>query len=279
MERIGGLGFVLLGFAVGAVGTLLGAGGGFLVAPLLLLLYRKENPEALTSISLAVVFFNAASGSIAYARMKRIDYRAGILFATAAVPGSILGSLTTQFIPRTTFDLLFGAVMVGAGAYLLFSPVRAAGSSVAGAGRPGAASSLGAEARRPGAPDRPSYNLPLGMGISAVVGYLSSVLGVGGGFIHVPALARLLGFPVHTATATSHFILAIMALTGTLAHIGSGSFGHQGFRLTALLAAGVIPGAQLGAWLSNRVSGSRIIRGLAVVLVAVGLHLFRQALR
>jgi len=117
------------------------------------------------------------------------------------------------------------------------------------------------------------------MGLSAGVGYVSTVLGVGGGFIHVPALVRLLGFPVHTATATSHFILAIMALIGTLAHIASGSFGPQGFRLTALLALGVVPGAQLGARLSNRVPGSRIIRGLGVVLLGVGIHLFRQALR
>ena len=263
MEWIRELGFIPLGFAVGAIGTLLGAGGGFLVAPLLLLIYPREKPEAVTSISLAVVFFNAASGSVAYARMKRIDYRAGILFAAAAVPGAVLGSLTTQFIRRTTFDLLFGAVMVIAGAYLLFNPAGSA-TSPGGSLLP---------------TDRPRYHLGLGMGLSALVGYVSSVLGVGGGFIHVPALTRLLGFPVHTATATSHFILAIMALTGTLAHIASGSFGPQGFRLTALLALGVVPGAQLGARLSNRVPGSRIIRGLGVVLLGVGIHLFRQALR
>ena len=61
-----------LGFVVGAYGTLIGAGGGFLLVPVLLLLYPRETPETITSISLAVVFFNALSGSIAYARMKRI---------------------------------------------------------------------------------------------------------------------------------------------------------------------------------------------------------------
>jgi uncharacterized membrane protein YfcA len=67
-----------LGVVTGAYGTLIGAGGGFVLMPLLLLLYRDESPEIITSISLAVVFFNALSGSLAYARMKRIDYKSGL---------------------------------------------------------------------------------------------------------------------------------------------------------------------------------------------------------
>jgi uncharacterized membrane protein YfcA len=82
----------------------------------------------------------------------------------------------------------------------------------------------------------------------------------------------LLNFPVHVATATSHFVLAIMALTGTLVHIASGTFEH-GVRRTALLAAGVLLGAQFGARLSNRVGGKWIIRGLAIALVFVGIRL------
>ena len=69
---------LFLGLVVGAIGTVVGAGGGFLLVPALLLLYPSERPETITSISLAVVFFNALSGSIAYARMKRIDYKSGL---------------------------------------------------------------------------------------------------------------------------------------------------------------------------------------------------------
>jgi uncharacterized membrane protein YfcA len=265
MDWIHVVGFVALGFCVGTIGTLLGAGGGFLLAPLLLLLYPHDNPETLTSISLAVVFFNAASGSVAYARMKRIDYRAGLLFAAAAVPGAIVGSFTTRFISRAGFDVLCGGVMVMAGVSLILGYGRAAKHL------------LGRERNeRDDLPPR-SYNLRAGIVISAVVGYLSSVLGIGGGFIHVPALARIVGIPVHTATATSHFILAIMALVGTITHLCLGNFHHQGLRRTLLLAVGVIPGAQLGAILSNRVSGNWILRGLGVVLLLVGLSLFRQA--
>jgi len=88
----------------------------------------------------------------------------------------------------------------------------------------------------------------------------------------VPALSRLLNFPVHVATATSHFVLAVMALTGTLVHIASGVFAN-GIRRTAILAVGVILGAQAGARMSNRVGGKLIIRGLAVALVFVGVRL------
>jgi uncharacterized membrane protein YfcA len=82
----------------------------------------------------------------------------------------------------------------------------------------------------------------------------------------------LLNFPVHIATATSHFVLAIMALTGTLVHVVQGVFVH-GVRRTAMLAIGVLVGAQAGAWLSNRIGGKAIIRGLAVALAFVGIRL------
>src|SRR3954451_14075280 len=92
-------GLVLLGLMVGTFGTLIGAGGGFLLVPILLLLYPNASGETITSLSLAVVFFTALSGSIAYARLRRIDYRTGLIFAVAGVPGSILGSWSPGFLP------------------------------------------------------------------------------------------------------------------------------------------------------------------------------------
>src|SRR4029453_1347279 len=119
---------------------------------------------------------------------------------------------------------------------------------------------------------RYTFDLRIGVVLSIFVGYLSSVLGVGGGFIHVPALTRLLNFPVHVATATSHFILTIMALTGTGVHLARGVFVH-GARRTAILAVGVILGAQLGAYMSTRLGGKVIIRGLALAMIFVGIRL------
>ena len=91
------LGLLLLGFFTGGYGTLIGAGGGFVLLPVLLLLYPQESPEILTSISLAVVFFNALSGTEAYAIMKRVDYKSGLLFSMTGLPGAVIGALTTSF--------------------------------------------------------------------------------------------------------------------------------------------------------------------------------------
>lgn len=263
------------GFVLGALGTLIGAGGGFVLVPILLLLYPHESPETITSISLAVVFFNASSGSWAYARMGSIDYKSGLLFACATVPGAIAGALTTDYIPRRAFNGVFGVLMIVVGGYLIFH-------------RNGERQLMEARRKRHttrtvidknGTNHTFSYDLRLGMGLSVFVGYVSSLLGIGGGIIHVPALVRLLDFPVHIATATSHFILAIMALTGTLVHIATGSFSQDFvYRTVLLLGLGVLFGAQAGAWLSSRVHGVWIIRGLAVALVLVGIRIFILAL-
>jgi uncharacterized protein len=267
------IGLLLLGFFTGCYGTLIGAGGGFVLLPVLLLLYPQESPETLASISLAVVFFNALSGTHAYAVMKRVDFKSGLLFSAAALPGAVIGALTTSHIPRWLFAAILGSLMVAASLYLLFSkspiingaepsmPYRAFSCTIVDA---------------EGTKHKYAFNPILGMALSFLVGFFSSLLGIGGGIIHVPALVYLLNFPIHIATATSHFILAITALAGTLTHILAGSFSH-GVQRTICLAIGVVIGAQLGARLSNRIKGPWIIRSLAVALGFVGVRIFWQA--
>ena len=261
-----------LGFVIGTIGTLIGAGGGFILAPILLLVYPNNNPETITSISLAVVFVNASSGSWSYARMARIDYKSGLLFAVATLPGAVLGALSTGSIPRHAFNVMLGALMIMAAIYLNFH-------------RNGRKSSCQGEKglytreiiEKNGTVHSFSYNRKLGMGLSLIVGYVSSLLGIGGGIIHVPALVRLLNFPVHIATATSHFVLAIMALTSTIVHIASGSFAQGGVHRTICLAIGVLIGAQVGAAFSTRIHGKWIIRGLAIALGLVGIRILIMA--
>jgi uncharacterized membrane protein YfcA len=266
-----------LGVAIGAFGTLIGAGGGFILVPILLIVYPHEDTELITSISLAVVFFNALSGSWAYSRMKRIDYKSGMIFAVATIPGAILGAVSTAYVPRHAFDLVFGVLMIAAGTFLWFSakdehshlPIQRTEQT---ASKKSASWTVRDVVDADGVHYHYEYNQTIGIVLSVFVGFASSLLGVGGGFIHVPALSRLLNFPVHIATATSHFVLAIMALTGTLVHIARGVFEH-GVRRTAVLAVGVLLGAQIGARLSNRVGGKWIIRGLALALIFVGIRL------
>lgn len=261
--------FILLGFATGLYGTLIGAGGGFVLMPILLLLFPHKNPEHITSISLAVVFFNALGGSEVYALMKRIDYRSGLMFAAATVPGAVAGALTTSYVPRSLFDAIFGIALTAVSAFLVIQ------SNAADQARAVYARHYHMERHLVSANGDQfdySFNPIAGITLSFFVGYLSSFLGIGGGIIHVPALTFLLGFPVHVATATSHFILAIMAFAGTATHIVTGTFGHN-VDITLSLCIGVLLGAPLGAHLSNRIKGNWIVKGLALALGLVGLRM------
>jgi uncharacterized membrane protein YfcA len=119
------------------------------------------------------------------------------------------------------------------------------------------------------------------MAWSFLIGWLSSLLGIGGGAFHVPVLAYFLHFPLHIATATSHFTLAIMSLIGSVTHVFMGDFSH-GVRRTVALAVGVLVGvlvgAQLGAMLSQRLRSTALIHILALGLVLFGIRLAIQAL-
>jgi len=84
-----------LGFLVGALGTLIGAGGGFLLVPLLILAYRLPPADAVGT-SLALVFLNALSGTVAYLRQRRVDLSLGWKFAVATVPGAVGGAFLTR---------------------------------------------------------------------------------------------------------------------------------------------------------------------------------------
>jgi uncharacterized membrane protein YfcA len=268
------LGFIALGLFVGTVGTLLGAGGAFLLVPSLLLLFPQASPAFVTGISLAVVFFNAGSGSFAYARMGRVDFRSGAMFAAATIPGAVLGAITTTILPRRAFDIIFGVLLAAVSAYLFWRPLRAD----AGTGpHHGPGRFVRRVVEKDGTVHEFSYNPWVGVGFSAGVGYLNGLLGIGGGIIHVPVLVQILGFPVHIATATSHFTLAIMSLAATLVHLVNGQLASSAW-VIAPLAIGVLVGAQAGARLSNRVHGVWIMRGLAAGLGFVGLRILLAAL-
>lgn len=267
-------GFVALGIGIGTIGTLIGAGGGFILLPILALLYPREATGSLTATSLAVVAANATSGAIAYGRQRRIDLRSGLVFAAATLPGSVAGALLARSIPRGAFDVVFAAVLIA----LAVLVVRARPDLGPPAPEGRAWGRIPRElVDAEGGVHRYHVELPLGIAISFVVGFASSLLGIGGGFIHVPALIAVLGFPVHIATATSHFVLAIMATVGTATHVAAGDLVDVWPR-AAYIGAGAIGGAQLGARLSRRVRGPVIVRALVAALVVVALRLGAQGL-
>lgn len=257
----------LLGFGVGVFGTLVGAGGGFILTPVLLLVYPNSSPSLITAISLVVVFFNAGSGSVAYARQKRIDFRSGSVFALCTLPGSVLGVLLANKVSRPGFDVIMGLALLAL-AWWLMSGRKRPQESHPVHGSPRALVDI------QGTEYRYVANVRLGAILSVGVGFISSFLGIGGGVVHVPLLVTVLGFPTHIATATSHFVLAWMALVATLTHVATGTFhGGVGLRRAAALSVGVVAGAQLGAILSQKLSGTVIHRLLAAGLLALGVRL------
>jgi uncharacterized membrane protein YfcA len=255
--------------AVGAIGTLIGAGGGFLLVPILIFLYPGDRPEVTTSTSLAIVFLNALSGTIAYGKLRRIDYRSGLVFAAATIPGAVLGALTTSFFSRRFFDTIFGIILTAGGLLLLVTSRPPAPAT--GPPRPGRTRRVVVESD--GTRHEYSFSLGVGIAVSVVVGFASSLLGIGGGIIHVPALIFLLSFPAHVATATSHFILVFMALAATIVHLATGTIARDPMRLL-LLGGGALVGAQLGARWSQRVRGRWIVRGLGLGLMVAGIRIF-----
>jgi len=257
----------LLGFGVGTFGTIVGAGGGFILTPVLLLVYPHDTPALITAISLVVVFFNAASGTAAYARQRRVDFRSGAVFAACTLPGSVVGVLLADRISRPTFDVIMGVALAGLAVWLWRGREEPHGHDD-GRGSPRTITD------REGNEYRYRANVRLGAAFSVFVGLVSSFLGIGGGVVHVPLLVAVLGFPTHIATATSHFVLAVMALVATITHIFAGTF-HEaaGLRRAAALSVGVVVGAQIGAQVSQRMSGRTIQRLLAGALLLLGLRL------
>jgi uncharacterized protein len=250
-----------LGFFAGGYGTLIGAGGGFVLVPALLLIYPGEAPETITSISLAVVFFNALSGTLAYARSDRIAVKSGLIFAVATMPGAVVGSLATIAVSRERFNVIFGLLLIAVATFLALNPGKKTAAGVAQAG-----SELHA------APNLGRGTMIASAGVSILFGFVSSFFGIGGGFLYVPALVYLLRFPVHIATATSLFVLTITAFTGSATHVAAGMF-HHGIGAAIALSLGAILGAQIAARLSRRIREDWIIRSLAVALGLVGLRL------
>lgn len=259
---------VALGFGVGAYGTIIGAGGGFVLVPVLLLIYPDYGPEGVTAISLAVVWANATSGSVAYARQHRIDYVTGGLFAASSIPGVVVGALVVRYVPERAFSIAFGALMLAmAGMTLqprptaIREPRPARGLLVRTVVMPG------------GVSYRYAYKIWQAVLLSLAVGFVSSLFGVGGGIIHVPMMIVLFRIPIELAVATSHFTLALMAGGATVVHLASGSLAGEHLVKAAALGLGAIPGAQAGAWLGHRMPARRVLPLLAFALVLLAARL------
>lgn len=118
--------------------------------------------------------------------------------------------------------------------------------------------------------DQLTYSKPVGISISIVVGFISSIFGIGGGLIHVPALIYLMGFPTHMATATSQSILAVSTTVGVITHLIEN---HIVFSIAIPTSIGAIFGAQAGARIAKRLKAKAILALMSVAVFALAVRL------
>ena len=246
--------YLLLGIATGTFGTLVGLGGGIILIPVFLLVFGWS-AQNVVATSLCVVFFNALSGTLAYIRQKKVYYDAAIRFALCTVPSALIGSYVAHFFTGDMFRTVFGCFMIATAIFLAYRRTKLVPV-------------------RDFDPKTFTYNRPLGMFASVGAGFLSSVLGIGGGVIHVPTMIYALKFPAHVAAATSTFVLAVSALVGVVSHF---ALGHVLLMPALAIGIGAVIGAQLGARISKKTKPTSIMNLLTLAQIIVGLQLILNA--
>lgn len=269
---LGVLGAVIVfhtGVLIGVVGTLIGAGGGFIHVPVLMIFYGFS-PQHAIGTSMAVVMLNAISGTFAYIAQKRIDYEIGLKYAVAASPGVLVGALLSQFFTVGSFSVIFSLLLMILSYYLFsgkeFYVVRTK-----------VAQAPNTRYLKDATGEEFSYAPDMSVGFSAsiLIGVFSGLFGIGGGIIHVPLMYSVLGIPVHIATATSHFILAITSFLGCIVFVG---LGYVDLDYAVLLGIGTIIGASFGAWLSLKTHPDIIKKVIALCLLLLALRLLMDVL-
>ena len=266
---------ILLGFGTGAYGVLVGAGGGFILGPALLIFFDIE-PQVVAGTALSLVAVNSISGTVAYRRMGLVDYRSGLMFAAAAIPGAVLAPFVLAEVAGDTFRLLFGVLLVGLGLQMLVRPRLPEDSSVEAKRSAGSM----VRSRQVVTPDGQVYeyefNEAKATSFNLGLGFMSSFFGTGGGFIRTPILISAFGFPVRVAVATSVFTLTFYTTAGAVAHA---SLGHVDWYPTFIWAGmGLIVGGQIGARLTGIVKGPWIMRLLVVVVLGLGIRLLVEGI-
>jgi uncharacterized membrane protein YfcA len=265
-STVGQIAFLLIasGFGIGCYGTLVGIGGGPLIVPVLVFSFGWE-PTYIVATSLLVAFLNAFSGTSGYAWQKRIDYEGGLKFSLAAMPGAVGSALIHHFWHVQTFDTIFGLFLLGLALYCA-AGMRAIDAPTAARPAPVPESHRLLRFRdRFGTRFRFTIDDDLGVRFNLVFGFLVGFLGIGGGVLQVPLLVYVLRYPVHVATATSHFVTMMTCLFALVPNI---FFGNVQFAEALCMGVGVVLGAQAGAWLSPKLRG-RGIMWLFVALILV----------
>ena len=272
-----------VGFVTGVFGVLVGAGGGFILVPILRIFFDKD-PAIVAGTVLALVAANSISGAFAYRYMRVVDKRSAYLFAAAAIPGSVIAPFVLkkalEGLPGV-FDAMFGLLLVILAVRIATQQFDSGRQSRLGRARSRRRSFINPQTlhrRRITAESGETYRYRLNerwaVLINFVLGFISSFFGVGGGFLRTPILVYAFGFPVQVAVATSIFALSFYTTAGAATHAFIGNI--EWFPTFVFAGIGLVTGGQIGARLSGKVQGPWIMRLLMFVILAMGVQLMIQ---
>lgn len=235
------IGVAAFGLLVGAVLGLVGAGGAIIAVPALVYVLGVPVTEAM-STSLVM----AASSSVAAVlpRLKHgINWRIAVTVGVVGIPAAFVGTAVNAALPQHVVLLAFAALMIAAGIQMLRPRPEATHDQLSGRGWIWRA-------------------LLVGVG----VGFLTGLLGVGGGFVIVPALVLLLGLPISAAIGTSLIITIVNSIAGVAAHAGTGSVDWQ---ITIAFAAPAFVASLIAARFATGISGRTLQIAFAVLVLAI----------
>ncbi|GAA0379439.1 sulfite exporter TauE/SafE family protein [Brevundimonas terrae] len=270
---------MLLGATVGFVSGLFGIGGGFLMAPILV--FMGIPPTVAVASQASHVVASSTSGVIRYSVMKGVDYKIGGIMAAGGVFGALVGVELFRYlrllgqadlVVAVSYLIFLGSI----GSMMVFESLTKILQRVRGETPPRK------ERRRPmwlyGLPFRmrfPRSGLyisaipPIGLGIFA--GILSAIMGVGGGFILVPAMLYVLRMKANVVVGTSLFQIIVTTAVTTILQAGRNQ--TVDIVLSMILLLGGVIGAQYGARLSGRFRAEEMRAALGFIVLLVGIQM------
>ncbi len=294
---------LLVGVGAGWLGAVVGIGGGIVIVPMLVLAFGFDIRVAVATSLVAVVATSTAAGS-AYVGEGRANMRLGMSLEIATTIGGITGGLVAVLISPSVLSGVFAvmmvitAVLVGRGRGE--EPVEEAGEggvtaahhpapvlSGGGSGsttpqgepigweEPGTLAGAFYDDHRGALVSYRAVRLGLGAAVSLLAGAVSGMLGVGGGFLKVPAMTEGMKVPIKVAAATSNFMIGVTAIASLFVYFARGYLHPYA---AAPVALGVVGGALVGAVTSSKVSPRTLRWILVAVLVLVAVQMALKAL-
>jgi uncharacterized membrane protein YfcA len=257
---------VVLGFVIGVVVGGLGGGGGVLAVPALVYLLG-QSAQGATSSSLIIVGATALTGAVVRVRAGHVAWRTGLAFCVVGIPGAWAGTLLNKQAPEPVLLLAFAALTLLSATALLLNARRTTsddpGPEPAATTTPGTVAVAAPPRLRRATLATAAKVVACGV----LIGFLTGFLGVGGGFLVVPALVVVLGMPMNRAIGTSLMVITVNTLASLLSRVGGMEVDPAvviPFTAAAILATFV------GKLIADRLAGAVLARCFAFMLLAVG---------